>query len=137
MLDLTADGARGTGGGGVDQAKELVLSLWGDAGMTDMEALAKARDASGKLIFDTNGDGKLTAADTAWREFRVWQDADQDGVTDAGELKTLDQMGFTRIGLTYDDGSSFAETDDDVIIQGAALLGASGYVRNGWPRLSA
>ncbi|MCA3512583.1 MAG: hypothetical protein IOC96_05040, partial [Rhodobacter sp.] len=104
--DLNADGSRGAGDGKIDQAKEVVLSLWGDAGMTDMEALAKARDASGTLIFDSNGDGKLTAADTAWNEFRVWQDADQDGVTDAGELKTLDEMGFTQIGLTYDDGDS-------------------------------
>ena len=76
-------------------------------------------------MFDTNGDGKLTAADAAWGEFRVWQDADQDGVTDAGELKTLDQMGFTQIGLTYDDGSSYAQTDDDVIIEAAALFGAA------------
>ena len=130
VLDLNADGSRGAGDGKIDQAKEVVLSLWGDAGMTDMEALAKARDASGKLIFDSNGDGKLTAADTAWHEFRVWQDADQDGVTDAGELKTLDEMGFTQIGLTYDDGSSYGETSDDVIIPGAALHGAASYVRN-------
>ena len=136
VLDLNADGSRGAGDGRIDQAKEVVLSLWGDAGMTDMEALAKARDANGQLIFDTNGDGKLTAADTAWREFRVWQDADQDGVTDAGELKTLDEKGFTQIGLTYDDGSSFAETSDDVIIQGAALLEPLQYMDNPWPRLS-
>jgi hypothetical protein len=80
----------------------VVLSLWGDAGRADMEAVAKARDANGQLMFDSNGDGKLTAADAAWGGFRVWQDADQDGVTDAGVLKTLDQMGFTQIGLTYD-----------------------------------
>ncbi len=129
VLDLNADGSRGAGDGRIDQAKEVVLSLWGDAGMTDMEALAKARDASGNLAFDTNGDGKLTAADTAWGEFRVWQDADQDGVTDAGELKMPDQMGITEIGLTYDDGTSYARTDDDVIIEGAALHGAAKHAR--------
>jgi hypothetical protein len=124
-LDLNADGTRGAGDGRIDQAKEVVLLLWGDAGRADMEALAKARGATGQLIFDTNGDGKLTAADAAWGEFRVWQDADQDGVTDAGELKTLDQMGITEIGLTYDDGTSYAPTDDDVIIEGAALHGGA------------
>ena len=98
VLDLN-DGTRGAGDGGVDQARETVVVRRGDAGMTDMEALAKARDANGNLMFDSNGDGKLTAA---WREFRVWQD----GVTDAGELKTLDEMGFTQIGLTNDDGDS-------------------------------
>ena len=125
MLGRNADGSRGAGDGKINQAKEVVLSLWGDAGMTDMEAVAKARDASGNLAFDTNGDGKLTAADASWGEFRVWQDAAQDGVTEAGEVKTLDQMGITEIGLTYDDGSSYAQTDDDVIIEAAALFGAA------------
>jgi hypothetical protein len=110
VLDLNANGTRGAGDGRIDQVKEVVLPLRGDAGRADMEAVAKARDASGNLAFDTNGDGKLTAADTAWREFRVWQDADQDGVTDAGELKTLDQMGITEIGLTCDDATSYART---------------------------
>jgi hypothetical protein len=132
VLDLNADGSRGAGDGRIDQAKEVVLSLCGDAGMTDMEAIAKARNASGNLAFDSNGDGKLTAADAAWGGFRVWQDADQDGVTDAGVLKTLDQMGFTEIGLTYDDGSSYAQTDYDVIIEGAALLGSGTYLRDHW-----
>jgi hypothetical protein len=111
--DLTADGACGTGDGGVDQAREMVVVRGGDAGRAGMDALAKARDANGQPMFDSNGDGKLTAADAAWNEFRVWQDADQDGVTDAGELKTLDQMGITEIGLTYDDGAGCKETDGD------------------------
>jgi hypothetical protein len=110
VLGLTADGARGLWDGGVDHAREMVVVRGGDAGRADMEALAKARDVGWKLIFDSNGDCKLTAA---WREFRVWQDADQDGVTDAGELKTLDQMGFTEIGLTYDDGAGCKETNGD------------------------
>ncbi|MCA3458752.1 MAG: hypothetical protein IOD00_09845 [Rhodobacter sp.] len=49
VLDLNADGTRGAGDGKIDQAREVVLSLWGDAGMTDMEALAKARDAAGAM----------------------------------------------------------------------------------------
>jgi hypothetical protein len=131
VLDLN-DGTRGAGDGGVDQARETVVVRGGNVGRADMEALAKARDASGKLIVDSNGDCKLTAVDTAWRAFRVWQDADQDGISDTGELKTLNEKGFTQIGLTYDDGSSYAETGDDVIIQGAALHGASTYVRDHW-----
>ena len=133
LVDLNADGSRGAGDGRIDKAKEVVLSLWGDDGRVDIEALAKPRDANGQLMFDSNGDGKLTAA---WREFRVWQDADQDGVTDAGELKTLDQMGFTQIGLSHDDGTSYAQTSDDVIIQGETLDGAASYVRSRW-RLTA
>ena len=129
VLDLNADGTRGAGVGKIDQAKEVVLSLWDDAGRADMETVAKARDASGNLACDTNGGGKLTAADASWGEFRIWQDGDQAGVTDAGELKTLDQMGITEIGLTYDDGTGYAQTDDDVIIEGPALHGAAATAR--------
>jgi hypothetical protein len=87
-------------------------------------------DCTGFVAWEAVHAADLTAADASCGEFRVWQDADQDGVTDAAELKTLDQQGFTQIGLTYDDGSSFAKTSDDVIIQGAALLGSASYVRN-------
>ncbi len=131
-LDLNADGSRGAGDGRIDQAKEVVLSLWGDAGRADMEALAKVRDANGQLILDSNGDGKLTAVDAAGGEFRVCQGAYQDGVTDAGKLKSPGQMGITEIGLTCDDGTSYAQTDDDVIIEGAALHGALTYVLPRW-----
>ncbi|MCA3494677.1 MAG: hypothetical protein IOC85_14440 [Rhodobacter sp.] len=80
MPDLTADGSRGAGDGGIDQASEIVVVRGGDAGRAGVRAVSRARDANGQLMFDSNGDDKPTAA---WREFRVWQDADQDGISDA------------------------------------------------------
>jgi hypothetical protein len=50
VLDLNADGTRGAGDGGIDQAGEVVVVRGGDAGRAGMEALAKARDASGKHL---------------------------------------------------------------------------------------
>ena len=49
VLDLNANGTRGAGDGRIDQAKEVLLSLWGDAGRADIEAVAKARDAAGAM----------------------------------------------------------------------------------------
>ena len=48
---------------------------------------------------DSNGDGKITLADLLWSELKVWQDYDRDGVTDAGELKTLDELGIVTLDL--------------------------------------
>ena len=48
---------------------------------------------------DSNADGKITVADAIWADLQVWQDRDRDGVTDAGELKSLDQLGIVEIGL--------------------------------------
>jgi len=39
VIDLNADGTRGAGDGKIDQAKELVLSMWGPAGSTDLQAV--------------------------------------------------------------------------------------------------
>jgi Ca2+-binding RTX toxin-like protein len=49
---------------------------------------------------DANNDNRLTSADTAFASLRVWQDLNGNGVTDAGELKTLSQLGITSIATT-------------------------------------
>lgn len=61
---------------------------------TDLAAL--------KAAFDTNGDGIFSALDDKWGSFGVWQDADSDGITDAGEFSSLDALGINAIGLTSD-----------------------------------
>jgi Ca2+-binding RTX toxin-like protein len=48
---------------------------------------------------DANADGKITSADSVWTTLRIWRDADSDGVTDAGELLTLANLGITEFGL--------------------------------------
>jgi hypothetical protein len=48
---------------------------------------------------DSNTDGVINASDTAFASLRIWRDLDQDGVTDAGELKTLAQAGIASISL--------------------------------------
>lgn len=48
---------------------------------------------------DSNADGKVDANDAAFAELQVWQDLNQNGRTDAGELKTLAQAGLTEISL--------------------------------------
>ena len=131
VIDLNADGSRGAGDGDINQREELVLSSWAAEGSTDLQALAEATDDNGNLLFDTNGDGVLSAADTSFDEFRVWQDLDQDGEVDEGELRTLTEMGISEISLTYDNGLGFDDTSDDISAGLAALVGSGSYVRNG------
>ena len=56
----------------------------------------------GLKIFDTNSDGKLDSHDVLWNELNVWQDANGNGVSDAGEVRTLTQLGVQSISLTSD-----------------------------------
>jgi hypothetical protein len=61
---------------------------------TDLSGLAEA--------FDSNHDGVFDAADAQFGEFKVWQDANQNGVSDAGEVRSLADWGLSAINLTSD-----------------------------------
>jgi trimeric autotransporter adhesin len=72
---------------------------------------------------DSDRDGDVDANDANFGQLRVWVDADKDGVTDAGELKTLTELGISSLGAvdtkdgTLDNGnviglvSSYTKTD--------------------------
>ncbi|KPF42169.1 Ig-like domain-containing protein, partial [Rhizobium sp. AAP43] len=51
---------------------------------------------------DSNGDGKIDANDQAFAKLQVWVDADNDGVSDQGELSSLSDHGVASISLTTD-----------------------------------
>ena len=48
---------------------------------------------------DANHDGVFNASDTAYTQVRLWQDLNQDGLSQATELKTLAALGITGINL--------------------------------------
>lgn len=48
-----------------------------------------------------NEDGYIDRHDAIYTELRVWQDVDHDGISDAGELKSLEQADIGRIELRY------------------------------------
>jgi hypothetical protein len=54
---------------------------------------------------DTNKDLKLDANDAHFKDLRVWVDANQDGKTDTGELKTLEELGITSLDLRAQAGT--------------------------------
>ncbi|MBY3486102.1 hypothetical protein HFN77_14670 [Rhizobium laguerreae] len=116
-IDLAADGTAGPDGV-IDQAKELAFSLWaeqdGQAGsISDLDGV--------RLVFDTNHDNVLNADDERWNEFRIWRDANQNGVTDQGELLTMTDAGIKLINLmpTSDGSQAFAD--------GSTITGTSSY----------
>ena len=83
-IDLGAEASQGPDGV-IDQASEIVFTQWLEGSTSDMAAL--------RGVFDTNADGRLDAGDARWNEFRVWKDANSDGVSQAGEVVTLDALG--------------------------------------------
>ncbi|MFE1813308.1 calcium-binding protein, partial [Metapseudomonas otitidis] len=49
--------------------------------------------------FDSNGDGVFDAKDAQFANVRVWQDTNQDGIAQTGELKTLAEHNIVAINL--------------------------------------
>ena len=77
--------------GQVDDFNEISFARFGAPGATDLEGLAAA--------FDGHHDGVIDERDARFGELLVWQDANQNGRTDAGELTSLAERGITSIGL--------------------------------------
>lgn len=52
-------------------------------------------------VYDTNGDNIINSDDTNFNSLKIWQDINENGVTDEGELRTLTEMGISSIDLGY------------------------------------
>jgi len=88
VRDLNGDGVINNGG-----------ELFGSG--TVLPDGSKAADGYAAMrALDTNLDGILDANDAAFGQLAVWADSDGDGITDAGELLKLTDLGITSLSLT-------------------------------------
>jgi hypothetical protein len=119
-MDVNGDGHLDTTAWAAAQDGVLVWDKLGDGWVHDNSQYAFAQyaptctqglDAQGKAPtdlsglaagFDTNLDGLLNDQDALFAEFMVWQDANQNGVSDAGEVRSLADWGITEIHLVSD-----------------------------------
>ena len=121
VIDLDGDGIETVGLGSSnayfdidgDQFAELTGWLKGDDGFLVLDGNGNGRiDDISEMFgnrfeggyaelaqYDSNSDGKISAADLIWSELQIWQDYDRDGETDAGELKSLDALGIVSLSL--------------------------------------
>ena len=95
MLAIDLDGS-----GIIDSITELFGSNYPlsfiaeeDFGLFNAEETGFAR----LRAHDENADGFIDAQDAIWQDLLIWQDSNQDGVSDVGELHTLDALGIQNI----------------------------------------
>ncbi|HEX8640273.1 MAG TPA: VCBS domain-containing protein, partial [Allosphingosinicella sp.] len=106
------------GNGTVDNSSEI--SFVGDkAGATT--------DLEGLVAFDSNGDGILGVGDARFAQFQVWQDSNQDGISQASELRTLAAAGIVSIDLDgQTTGQTLQNATDNVIFNMTRFTRADG-----------
>lgn len=84
VVDVNGDGI-------ISQAKEIVFKLWHEQAETDFEGL--------RLAFDKNNDGKIDKQDPEFDNLKIWQDHNQNGISEPGELKSLPEAGIETLLL--------------------------------------
>jgi Ca2+-binding RTX toxin-like protein len=90
---------------------------------------------------DVNHDGLFNAADSAFTAVRLWRDLNQDGISQADELRSLAESGVTGISLastavnvshgdaTLTQTGSFTRADGSTGQAGSFVLGQNNFLR--------
>jgi hypothetical protein len=93
-LDLNHDGK-------IDNGQELFGNAMPSPGPAGTRLGFKALAVYDAKRYGGNGDGVIDAKDAIYSRLRIWVDKNHNGLTDAGELITLQQAGLKSISLDY------------------------------------
>jgi hypothetical protein len=104
------------GNGTIDNGSEL----FGD--QTVLRNGQRAANGFAALAdLDSNGDGVIDASDEAFGSLRIWRDLNGDGISQANELFTLDELGIVSFSLVY--------SNTNTSVDGGVLVGIGSYTR--------
>ncbi|MEL7061376.1 MAG: hypothetical protein AAGN46_15240, partial [Acidobacteriota bacterium] len=132
-----------TDAGGEDSARDAASATAAPAapgGPSSGEPAAKepARRCSTLVLFDSDGDGLVTAFDRYWRHLYLWTDADGDGRPSSAEMTSPYERNIRGIDVDLRHllfGKGDAQTKRDIQLEELVLFDVSndGLVRP-WPR---
>ncbi len=108
MLVVDLDGS-----GVIENGREVFSPDFGNGGHVD--SLAALR------TYDSDGDGKITSSDAGFGDLKVWQDLNGNGVSEAGELSSLTDLGIIGIDLGASE-VDFTEDGQHVFAQGTFTM---------------
>lgn len=101
----------------------LVIDLNGDGVINDHSELFGTSINDGFTVlsaYDTNGDSVINIDDAQFADLLVWQDANQNGISEAAELYTLADLDIVSIDLN-------AATPHNMYIEGHNISHVSSY----------
>jgi Ca2+-binding RTX toxin-like protein len=131
MFDMDGDGLRDkVGWVGADDGL-LALDRDGNGSIDNIGEISFASDLEGAVsdleglrAYDTDGNGFFDKTDERFGDFRIWQDANSDGISQADELKTLAERGIDAVNLTLTLDEGVHDESDNF------LYGTTQYIRS-------
>ena len=103
FFDLTGDGIKEKVGWVQASEGIVVLDKNGNGKIDGIGEVFGTATTSGftelRQLADSNYDGVIDRRDELYSQLKVWQDVNQDGISQANELKSLSQAGVTKIEL--------------------------------------
>jgi Ca2+-binding RTX toxin-like protein len=112
------------GNGKIDDISETMSEYFNGAVGTGGNAGVKpfSNGFAALKSLDSNGNNLFDAGDAAWNNVKVWVDANHDGVTDAGELKTLASLGISSINLASTTQSGLVSGGNEILASGTFTM---------------
>ena len=90
------------GNGNIDDGSELFGNFTQIKDKDGNKRLAKDGYEALKE-FDSNNDGLIDNKDDKFKDLKIWQDANSNGISDEGELKSLDELGIASLSLNHNE----------------------------------
>lgn len=101
---------------------------------SELSFMADAANASGALqglsLFDSNGDGIISNLDIRFVELQVWVDGNANGITDIGELRSLDEVGIASIDLEREGTNDRTKVGRNIVQATSSFTRSDGSVGN-------
>lgn len=105
------------GNGRVDDGSELSLHAEAHNARTSFAALG---------TLDSNRDGIISALDARFSKLKIWRDLNSNGVTDAGELLGLDDLGIVSINLNSQSRDGQSKIGRDLLLSSSFFTRSDG-----------
>jgi protocatechuate 3,4-dioxygenase beta subunit len=103
------------GNGQIDDISELFGGISKGAGFAKLAS------------YDSNNDGVVDASDSNFASLLIWQDANSNGKTDAGELITLAQAGVTSLTVAHTE-LPFLDANNNLHLERSSVTLANGKI---------
>ncbi|MCB9987990.1 MAG: type I secretion C-terminal target domain-containing protein [Rhodospirillales bacterium] len=136
LFDMDNDGvADKTGWVGADDGL-LAIDINGDGVINDHTELFGTAVTDGFAVlasYDINGDGVINDTDAVWSDLIVWQDANQDGISQDTEMSGLSSVGISSINLSAVE-TSYWQDGNWISHEGTFLYedGREGQIVDAW-----